>query len=78
MFSQLKESKKVEKSSSPKKISDLKSSNLNIDLNDCKQAILLPDGTYCGKWKEKVNEVLCKACPYFDLEPLEYKLFKRI
>jgi len=83
MLSRVKELKKLEEYSRRKKIhgslkrGSLKSS-LKIDCNDCKQAIAISDGAYCGIWKEKVSETLCKSCPYFDREPLEYKLFRRI
>jgi hypothetical protein len=44
--------------------------------NDCKQAILLPDGVYCGKLREQVSNI--PNCPHFDLEPAEYRLYRRI
>lgn len=44
--------------------------------NDCKQAILLPKGIYCGKLREQVSNIL--NCPHFDLAPLEYKLYRRV
>jgi len=44
--------------------------------NNCKQAILLPDSVYCGKLRELVANI--SNCPHFDLEPLEYRLYKRI
>jgi hypothetical protein len=82
MLSRFKELKKLEEYSRHKKIhSNLKrvslKSSLKIDCNECKQAIPMPDGAYCGIWKEKASETLCKSCPYFDQEPLEYKLFRR-
>jgi len=60
-----------------KKRGDLKRSGINIDYHECKQAIPLPNGIYCGMWKETVSEGLCESCPYFDREPLEYRLFRR-
>jgi len=75
---QLEESKKFEVYSRRKKMrGNLKRGGMNIDYHECKQAIPLPDGVYCGMWKEKVSEVLCESCPNFDREPLEYKLFRR-
>ena len=75
---QLEESKKLEAYSSPEKIpGSLKRSGINIDCHECKQAIPLHDGVYCGMWKEKVSEILCESCPNFDREPLEYRLFRR-
>ncbi|MFQ5999990.1 MAG: hypothetical protein ACE5J6_04355 [Candidatus Bathyarchaeia archaeon] len=83
MLSRFKELKKIEEFSRRKKIrgslkrGSLKSVGLKIDYNECKQAIPLPDGAYCGVWKERVSEALCKSCPYFDREPPEYRLFRR-
>jgi hypothetical protein len=75
---QLEELKKLDASERWKKIRrGLKGRGANIDYNECKQGIHLPNGVYCGLWKETVNENLCKSCPYFDREPLEYKLFRR-
>lgn len=51
--------------------------NLVVGSHDCKQAISLSDGVYCGVWREKVSEAMCRRCPYFDLEPAEYKRLKR-
>ncbi len=44
---------------------------------DCKQAISLPKAVYCGLLRAKIDGDVCKDCHYFDLEPSEYKLFKR-
>jgi len=44
--------------------------------DDCKQAILLPNGVYCGKLREQVSNI--PNCPHFDLEPLEYRLYRRV
>ncbi len=44
---------------------------------DCKQAISLSKGAYCGLLREKIDSHVCKGCPYFDLEPSAYKQFKR-
>ncbi|MBE0513066.1 hypothetical protein IBX38_08445 [Candidatus Bathyarchaeota archaeon] len=75
---QLEELKKLETYSKQKKIrGSLKRRGVNIDYHECKQSIPLPNGVYCGLWKETVSESLCKSCPYFDREPLEYKLFRR-
>jgi len=45
--------------------------------NRCKQAIPLADKVYCGLLKEHVDTVVCKCCPCYDEEPLEYSLFRR-
>ncbi len=75
---QLEELKKLDAHSRRKKIrGGLKRRGVNIDYHECKQAIPLPNEVYCGLWKETVSESLCKCCPYFDREPLEYKLFRR-
>ncbi|NIR86572.1 hypothetical protein GWO13_02960 [Candidatus Bathyarchaeota archaeon] len=53
---------------------------LNASTNncgDCKQAISLPNAVYCGLLRQKIDGDACRGCPYFDLEPSEYKLFKR-
>jgi len=44
---------------------------------ECKQAISLRNAVYCGLLREKMDGNTCKGCPYFALEPSEYKLFKR-
>ncbi|MFB0502159.1 MAG: hypothetical protein ACETVP_06765 [Candidatus Bathyarchaeia archaeon] len=44
---------------------------------DCKQAISLSKGVYCGLLREKIDGHVCRGCPYFDAEPSEYRLFKR-
>jgi predicted amidophosphoribosyltransferase len=44
---------------------------------DCKQAISLANAVYCGLLREKIAGDACKGCPYFALEPSEYRLFKR-
>jgi len=44
--------------------------------NGCKQAIPLPNGVYCGKLREQVSNI--SNCPHFDLEPPEYRLYRRI
>jgi len=52
--------------------------SVTVEVNDCsvcKQAICLPGGTFCGKLREHVDSVA--SCPYFDFEPLEYRLYKR-
>jgi len=49
-----------------------------VEINDCdvcKHAICLPNGVYCGKLREYVDSVV--SCPYFDSEPLEYRLYRR-
>ena len=75
---QLEESKKLEAYSNQEKIPEsLKRSGINLDCHECKQAIPLHDGVYCGMWKEKVSAILCESCPNFDREPLEYRLFRR-
>ena len=78
MFPRFKELKRLEAYARRKKIrDDLKSRGINIDYHECRQAIPLPNGVYCGMWKETVNESLCRSCPYFDREPLQYRLFRR-
>src|SRR3990170_282705 len=44
---------------------------------NCRQAIYFADKVYCCVLKEVVNGVLCKGCPCFEREPLEYSLFRR-
>lgn len=78
MLPRFKELKRLEAYTSRKKIRDrMKRNGKNIDYHECKQAIPLSNRVYCGIWKETVSETLCKSCPYFDREPLEYKLFRR-
>jgi len=78
MLPRFKELKKLEAYARRKKIrDDLKRRGINIDYHECKQAIPLPNGVYCGMWKGSVKESLCRSCPYFDREPLEYRLFRR-
>jgi hypothetical protein len=43
--------------------------------NDCKQAILLPNGVYCGKIRDQPSNM--SECSFFDPEPIEYRLFRR-
>jgi len=75
---QLEELKKLDAySKQGKKRGGLKHRSINIDYRECKQSIPLPNGVYCGIWKETVNESSCNSCPYFDQEPLEYRLFRR-
>jgi len=45
--------------------------------NHCKQAITLNNRVYCGVLKEQIDGVVCKLCPCYDAEPLEYSLFRR-
>ena len=45
------------------------------DCSLCKQAICLSNGVYCCKLRENVDSAAC--CPHFDLEPLEYRLYRR-
>ena len=45
--------------------------------NHCKQAISLANKFYCCALKELVDRSLCKACPCFEREPLDYTLFRR-
>jgi len=55
------------------------SSNLTnnsfADCSNCKQAILLPNGIYCGKTRYNAGNI--SECSFFDPEPIEYKLFRR-
>jgi hypothetical protein len=75
---QLEEVKRLEMHRRQKKLrGSLKRRGVNIDYHECKQAIPVSNGVYCGLWKETVGESLCKSCLYFDREPLEYKLFRR-
>jgi hypothetical protein len=49
-----------------------------VDCTGCKQALALPGGTYyCGILKEETTSALCRCCPYYDMETLEYRLFRR-
>lgn len=51
---------------------------ITVEINDCdvcKHAICLPNGVYCSKLREHVDAVV--SCPYFDSEPLEYRLYRR-
>ena len=41
----------------------------------CKQAILLSDEVFCGKMRNKVDNIY--ECTFFDPEPVEYRLFRR-
>ncbi len=41
----------------------------------CRHAIREANKIYCSKMRNFTN--LVEDCPYFDLEPLEYKLFVR-
>jgi len=45
--------------------------------NRCKQAISMAGKVYCCALKELVDASLCRACPSFEREPLEYTLFRR-
>lgn len=45
------------------------------DCGNCKQAILLPTGVYCGKMRYHLGNT--SECSFFDPEPIEYKLFRR-
>jgi len=45
------------------------------DCDVCKHAICLPNGIHCCKLREHVDSVI--SCPYFDSEPLEYRLYRR-
>ena len=82
MLSRSKELKKIEEYGGHKRIHSperrgLKGFSLEISCDKCKQAIPLIEGTFCGLRKEKGGEALCKSCPYFDAESLEYRLFRR-
>jgi len=46
--------------------------------NNCKQAISLAHKVYCCVLKELVDGSLCKCCPCYEREPLEYSLFRRV
>lgn len=87
MLSRVKELKRLPQLEEPKKLDayrklgkkrgGLGRSGAKVDCPECKQAIPLPNGVYCGIWKETASESLCKSCPYFDREPEEYRLFRR-
>jgi hypothetical protein len=88
MLSRVKELKKLPQLEEPKKLDvhsrrgktleTLKQIGINnVDYHECKHSISLSGEIYCGMWKEKVNGALCKYCPYFDREPLDYRLFRR-
>jgi len=46
--------------------------------DNCKQAISLAGKVYCCVLKELVEGSLCKGCPCYEREPLEYSLFLRV
>jgi len=46
--------------------------------DNCKQAIYLADKVYCCVLKELIEGSLCKGCPCYEREPLEYSLFLRV
>jgi len=46
--------------------------------SNCKQAISLASKVYCCVLKELVGSSLCKRCPCYEREPLEYSLFRRV
>jgi len=50
----------------------------NVFSSNCKQAIPFPNKTYCCAMKEMVNRSMCKACPCFEHEPLDYTLYRRV
>ncbi len=74
---QLEEVKKLEVNSENGKGGGPKRRGINIHYQECRQAIPLSSEIYCGLWKETVSGSLCKSCPYFDREPLDYRLFRR-
>jgi len=45
--------------------------------DNCKQAISLANKVYCCVLKELVEGPLCKDCPCYEREPIEYSLFRR-
>jgi MinD superfamily P-loop ATPase len=53
-------------------------SDLIISCNDCRHALLLSHAVYCALRREKISGDTCKGCPHFDLEPLGYRLFRRM
>lgn len=53
-------------------------SNLTIGCDDCKHALFLSYGVYCGLRREKMDGDTCEGCPHFEPEPLEYRLFRRM
>lgn len=74
MLPRIKEPRKLEAIRRGKKLHDSPA----INHTECKQAIVLSsEACYCGVWKDKTSEVLCRYCPYYDKENLEYKLFRR-
>jgi hypothetical protein len=50
--------------------------DMGCNCNGCKQAILLSNGIFCGRLREQVSNI--PNCPHFNLEPLEYRLYRRI
>jgi len=42
---------------------------------NCKHAVHLSESVYCSKLRAHVDDV--SECPYFEVELLEYKLFRR-
>lgn len=52
---------------------------LSMNCADCKYGICLSRKIYCSLLQERVdNDVLSEYCPYFEPEPSEYKLFRRV
>ena len=45
------------------------------DCDICKNAIHISNGTYCGKFREDVVNII--SCLHFDHEPVEYRLYRR-
>lgn len=74
MLQRVKGPKRLEKIDSRKQLQ----ANLEIDGTECKQALGSPGGTYyCGVWKEEISKTLCRYCPHYARETLEYILFRR-
>jgi len=42
---------------------------------NCKHAVHLSESVYCSKLRSHVDDV--SQCPHFEVELLEYKLFRR-
>ena len=48
----------------------------SANCNNCKHAIPLSDSHYCTKLKKHIKNT--RNCPYFEPEPIEYKVYIRM
>jgi len=70
--------RRVESLEKPRRLKKPTSSMENVFSSNCKQAITLSNKAYCCVLKELVNRSLCKGCPCYEHEPIEYSLFRRV